>query len=83
MKKHHGISTVRWQRISEEDAKVARALEEKEPARRGITPKTEKIWRCRHCVGGQWDSNVVDKTGLAEHMNERYYDYLNVPWKVS
>ncbi|KAK1230603.1 hypothetical protein PQX77_006298 [Marasmius sp. AFHP31] len=68
-KKHWGDAGVAWQKISDEDAAVARAAEANEPARRNIQIPPEKSWRCGHCKDTSQDRGRLTFSALESHFD--------------
>ncbi|KAK0209119.1 hypothetical protein DFS33DRAFT_1307755 [Desarmillaria ectypa] len=68
MRKHWGDLGVTWQRISDEEAAVARELEKKEPQRRGIQQQARKVWRCSTCTGTSLDSGRLTLVDIKTHL---------------
>lgn len=67
MKSHFGDSRVTWQKITDTDASEAKILEAKEPMRRGVGVKPERIWRCTKCIDLPGDPGNMTIEGMRDH----------------
>ncbi|KAF5385111.1 hypothetical protein D9615_000956 [Tricholomella constricta] len=72
LKVHFG-GAVAWQKISEEDASVARSLEPMEPARRSLPPPKERLLRCLLCLDGPRDRGRMSMEELRDHFSGVHY----------
>ncbi|GLB43697.1 hypothetical protein LshimejAT787_1402090 [Lyophyllum shimeji] len=62
----HWGAAISWQKISDEDAVAARALEKLEPARREV-PAPEPMWRCTVCLDTPGDPGRMTRQRLVKH----------------
>ncbi|TEB32583.1 hypothetical protein FA13DRAFT_1731785 [Coprinellus micaceus] len=69
MEKHWGSNTVRFQRISGEDADRAKMLEESEWGRR-------TMW-CMHCRDRRREAGPLTKEGLVDHIDNDHFGDLD------
>ncbi|KAJ3504118.1 hypothetical protein NLJ89_g8104 [Agrocybe chaxingu] len=68
LKAHFGDSRVAWERISPDDAAVARVLEAIEATKRGyLTPGKQKLWKCVRCRDTTHDRGRMTWEELKTH----------------
>ncbi|KAF5340479.1 hypothetical protein D9758_014551 [Tetrapyrgos nigripes] len=83
MKKHWGDSQVTWRRVADEDVPIAKALEEKEPARRGgdwVLPP-ERPWRCTFCRDKYYCEGLMTLDEMKRHHRKKHKENEGVEIK--
>ncbi|KAG7100090.1 hypothetical protein E1B28_001871 [Marasmius oreades] len=66
--KHWGDGTVAWQKVSDDDAALARTSECM-PVRRIVQIPEERPWRCGHCKDTPQDRGRMTFTDMQEHFD--------------
>ncbi|KAG1779671.1 hypothetical protein EV702DRAFT_1085829 [Suillus placidus] len=69
-KKHWSDSAVKWQKISDEEARSLRQ-DQKEAAASTTTPP-RKIWRCTHCHNKPREPEKMTVQGMTDHLEDHH-----------
>ncbi|KAG1800415.1 uncharacterized protein HD556DRAFT_1265557 [Suillus plorans] len=75
-KKHWSDSTVKWQKISDEESRSLRQDQEEAAASTTIPPR--KIWRCTHCHDKPGEPEKMTVQGMTDHLEDHHsIDLIN------
>lgn len=75
-KKHWSDSTVKWQKISDEESRSLRQDQEETAASTTIPPR--KIWRCTHCHDKPGEPEKMTVQGMTDHLEDHHsIDLIN------
>jgi hypothetical protein len=56
-----------WQKITDVDSSEARTLEAKEPTKRGVVVKPDRIWRCTRCIDLPSERGIITMEAMRDH----------------
>ncbi|KAG2107051.1 uncharacterized protein F5147DRAFT_220562 [Suillus discolor] len=68
-KKHWSDSTVKWQKISDEESRSLR--QDQEEAAASTTTPPRKIWRCTHCHDKPGEPEKMTVQGMMDHLEDQ------------
>ncbi|KAG2141027.1 hypothetical protein DEU56DRAFT_796766 [Suillus clintonianus] len=69
-KKHWSDSSVKWQKISDEETKSLR--QDQEQAAASTTPPLRKIWRCTHCHNKPREPEKMTAQEMTDHLEDHH-----------
>ncbi|KAG2358029.1 hypothetical protein BDR07DRAFT_1612170 [Suillus spraguei] len=69
-KKHWSDSTVKWQKISDEEARSLR--QDQQEAAASTTTPPRKIWRCAHCHNKPREPEKMTVQGMTDHLEDHH-----------
>ncbi|KAG1886289.1 hypothetical protein F4604DRAFT_1725611 [Suillus subluteus] len=69
-KKHWSDSTVKWEKISDEEARSLR--QDQQEAAASTTTPPRKIWRCTHCHDKPKEPEKMTVQGMTDHLEDHH-----------